>query len=109
DSQYFIMYADVPNFTKLTYVFDVSGLRLGTSHVQVEHYNADPDTLAQAKVPHGKLSRHTWKCSGIFGGTVREYSVYVPAQYDPKGPPACVMVFQDGAAYLALRTTTVFD
>jgi len=26
--------------------------------------------------------------------------VYVPAQYKPDGPPACLMVFQDGSAFL---------
>src|SRR5262249_53443162 len=31
--------------------------------------------------------------------TVRDYWVYVPAQYDPK-TPACVMVFQDGGSYM---------
>ena len=38
-----------------------------------------------------------WK-STIFPDTIREYSVYVPAQYDAS-KPACVMVFQDGHAY----------
>ena len=32
-------------------------------------------------------------------GTVRRYSVYVPAQYDA-AKPAALMVFQDGHSYL---------
>ena len=50
--------------------------------------------------------------SKIFPGTVRDYWVYVPAQYDGK-KPACVMVFQDGGSYVnakgQFRVPTVFD
>ena len=45
-------------------------------------------------------------------GTVRDYWVYVPAQYDGK-KPACVMVFQDGGSYVnakgQFRVPIVFD
>jgi enterochelin esterase family protein len=48
----------------------------------------------------------------IFPGTVRDYWVYVPAQYDGK-TPACVMVFQDGKGYVdekgSFRVPIVFD
>ena len=58
----------------------------------------------------GKVSTHSWK-SRIFAGTIRYYSVYVPAQYE--GEKAAVMVFQDGHAYLGrkgqFRTPTVLD
>ncbi len=44
--------------------------------------------------------------------TVRQYWIYVPAQYDP-AKPAALMVFQDGHQYVALdrdyRVPTVFD
>ena len=43
---------------------------------------------------------------------MRDYWVYVPAQYDP-ATPACVMVFQDGGGYAkadgAWRVPVVFD
>jgi enterochelin esterase family protein len=52
-----------------------------------------------------------WK-SQVFEGTERDYWVYVPAQYDPAGPP-CLMVFQDGGGYVgekgAWRVPVVFD
>ena len=71
-----------------------------------------PDSEPQPGVPQGKITQHTWK-SNIFPGTVRNYWIYVPAQYDPKGPPACVMVFQDGGSYQNpkgdFRTPVVFD
>jgi enterochelin esterase family protein len=106
----FILFADVPNFTEMLYEYDVSGKRTGAGLVQVEHYNPDPASLPQGNVPRGKVTKHTWK-SKVFAGTVRNYYVYVPAQYDPKGAPACVMVFQDGSSYLGpvFRTTTTLD
>ncbi len=70
-----------------------------------------PDSKRQEGVPKGKIEKHTWR-SKIFDGTIREYYVYVPAQYDGS-TPACVMVFQDGAAYVKEdgehRTPIVFD
>ena len=48
----------------------------------------------------------------MFADTVRNYWVYVPKQYDP-AKPACVMVFQDGHAYVDehgdFRVPMVFD
>jgi enterochelin esterase family protein len=76
-----------------------------------ETYKLGPDSQVQPGVPEGKLTKHTWK-SNIFPGTVRDYWVYVPAQYDGK-EPAAVMVFQDGWSYAnpkgQFRTTIVFD
>ena len=44
-------------------------------------YPLGPDSRRQPGVPEGKLEKHTWT-SAIFPGTVRDYWVYVPAQYD---------------------------
>lgn len=74
-------------------------------------YALGPDSLEQPGVPQGKVTKYQWR-SEIFPGTVRDYYVYVPAQYDPD-KPACVMVFQDGHAYVDrnghFRVPTVFD
>lgn len=71
-----------------------------------------PDRVAQADVPQGKLTSAQFRESRIFPGTVRDYSVYVPAQYDPK-QPAALMVFMDGAGYARaggnFRVPVVFD
>jgi enterochelin esterase-like enzyme len=76
-----------------------------------DDYKHGPDSMEQPDVPKGKVTQHTWT-STIFPGTVRDYWVYVPAQYDPK-TPACVMVFQDGGGYVNrtgdFRVPTVFD
>jgi enterochelin esterase family protein len=45
----------------------------------------------------GKMSWQTMK-SKVFAGTIRQYGVYVPKQYDGK-TEAALMVFQDGHAY----------
>src|SRR5215475_11783303 len=76
-----------------------------------DDYKLGVDSEEKADVPKGTVTKSTWK-SEIFPGTVRDYWVYVPAQYDEK-KPACVMVFQDGGSYLdlkgAFRVPTVFD
>ncbi|MBI1916062.1 MAG: SMP-30/gluconolactonase/LRE family protein [Planctomycetes bacterium] len=53
----------------------------------------------------GEVKKYTFDKSKIFPGTVRDYWVYVPRQYDPK-KPACVYVNQDGIQYNA---PAVFD
>jgi gluconolactonase len=63
---------------------------------------ADEQTSA---VPRGEVTKYTFDKSKIFPGTVREYWVYVPKQFDP-AKPACVHVNQDGIQYNA---PAVFD
>lgn len=60
-----------------------------------EKYPVHPDSKVQEGVPKGKLVGPLKWESKIFPGTVREYGIYVPAQYDGK-KPACVLVVQDG-------------
>ncbi|MDW8265984.1 MAG: alpha/beta hydrolase-fold protein [Gemmataceae bacterium] len=78
-----------------------------------DDYQLGPDSLEHPEVPKGKVTKHRWK-SEIFPGTVRDYWIYVPTQYDP-AKPANVMVFQDGATYVnttekgLFRVPTVFD
>ena len=67
----------------------------GSVIAQDEKYPVHPDSQPQAGVPTGEvLGPFTWK-SRIFPGTVREYGLYVPKQYDG-AKAACVMVVQDG-------------
>ena len=79
--------------------------------VQDEPYKRPPEAERVEGVPQGKITHGSWK-STIFEGTIREYWVYVPAQYDGK-TPAAVMVFQDGHSYVgekgAFRVPIVFD
>lgn len=75
-------------------------------------YQLGPDSKPKEGVPAGKVTDYEWKESKVFPGTIRRYSVYVPAQYDP-GKPAALMVFQDGHTYLKpdgdFRAPVVFD
>ncbi len=58
----------------------------------------DADRQVHAGVPVGNISSGEFTDSQIFPGTRRDYSLYVPAQYDP-AQPANLMVFMDGANY----------
>jgi sugar lactone lactonase YvrE/enterochelin esterase-like enzyme len=64
-----------------------------------------PAAVAADAAPKGEITKYTFDQSKIFPGTVRDYWVYVPRQYDP-GKPACVYINQDGIQYNA---PAVFD
>lgn len=70
-----------------------------------------PDSKRQDGVPKGTVTRHELR-SEVFPGTLRQFSVYTPAQYEA-GKEAAVIVFQDGHAYLGeggqMRATVVMD
>lgn len=68
-------------------------------------YVLGPDSKPHEGVPKGTFTQHVWKESKNFPGTIHDYWVYVPAQYDGK-TPACVFVCQDGRQYNA---PVVFD
>lgn len=75
-------------------------------------YKHGPDSEPHDGVPRGKVTKMPpWK-SKVFEGTVRDWWVYVPAQYDD-AKPAGVMVFQDGVSYQNpkgdYRVPVVFD
>ncbi|WP_182865413.1 alpha/beta hydrolase-fold protein [Rhodopirellula sp. JC639] len=54
-----------------------------------------PDAIANDSVPQGTVEQmEPWE-SDIFAGTVRDWAIYVPAQYKNE-QPAALMVFQDG-------------
>lgn len=75
-------------------------------------YKLGPDSEAQPNVPHGTLTPWVQLPSEAYPGTLHDYCVYVPAQYDPK-TPAAFMIFQDGQAFTGpkgdYRVPNVFD
>ena len=77
-----------------------------------EPYKPGPDSLPQEGVPRGEVTKYSWTNSAVYPGTVRDYWIYVPKQYDV-ARPACLMVFQDGGSYVGtngdFRVPTVFD
>jgi gluconolactonase len=81
------------------------GLFAARSVLASDDYKLGPDSLPQAGVPKGDITRYSIT-SKVFPGTKRDYSVYVPKQYDP-AKPACIMFFQDGGG--GLNVNIVFD
>lgn len=74
-----------------------------------DEYPVPPEGVVKEGVPQGKVEGPFEFRSSIFAGTVREYWVYVPAQYDPSKPP-CLMIVQDGlGAAKNWRLPTVLD
>ena len=71
-----------------------------------------PDHRENSTVPHGTVTQMPPWESKIFEGTIRDWWVYVPAQYKAE-KPAAVMVFQDGKGYVSTkgnwRVPIVFD
>src|SRR5438045_3799388 len=77
-----------------------------------EPHKLGPDPLRHDRVPQGTATQMPARKSATFPRTVRDWWLYVPAQYDDK-KPACVMIFQDGGGYVSekgsFRTPIVFD
>lgn len=103
---------------KFPVFFALSLAAAGVLHSQetapkAKEYPFGPESERKEGVPQGTVTKHVWK-STIYPETLREYFVYVPAQYDPAGSEkAAVMVFQDGHAYVdekgQVRVPVVFD
>lgn len=81
----------------------IQGILLGQT--TAISYPVDSASVEHAGVPKGELIKLSFSKSAIFTGTVRDYWIYVPAQYDP-AKPACVYVNQDGIQW---KAPTVFD
>lgn len=74
---------------------------------QAETYPVPPESVKQAGVPAGTVTKGSYSESAIFPGTTRDFAVYVPAAYDGS-EPAALMVFQDGLGYLD-KVPVTFD
>ncbi len=87
-------------------------MALSLSAMAADQFKPTPYHDVQPGVPQGKLIAYTNWTSKVFTNTVRDWWVYVPAQYKAE-KPAKVMVFQDGHDYVNLkgswRVPTVFD
>ena len=75
-------------------------------------YLLGPESEAHPGVPKGKVTDWEKLPSNAYPGTLHDFCVYVPAQYDP-ATPASLMILQDGQAWLRttgeLRATQVID
>lgn len=77
-----------------------------------EVYHLGPDSAPQEGVPQGVVTAWEQLQSEAYPGTLHDFCVYVPAQYEA-GKPAALMIFQDGQAWVRLtgdyRVPYVFD
>ena len=77
-----------------------------------DDYKLGPDSKPQEGVPQGEIIEGEFVGKTIYPGTVRDFWIYVPQQYDAS-KPACLMVFQDGGGYVNpkghSRVPVVFD
>ncbi len=75
-------------------------------------YKLGPDSLEQPNVPRGTVGPWQKLPSNAYPGTLHDYCVYTPAQYNP-AHPAALMIFQDGQAWMSsggdYHVPTVFD
>jgi len=75
-------------------------------------YKLGPDSEQHPGVPQGQVTKWTQLPSEAYPGTLHDYCVYVPAQYNP-ATPASLLILQDGQAWLRLtgdyRTPYVLD
>jgi len=98
----------------LPFVALALGLAMTPSHAAPEDdaYQPGPDSEAHAGVPEGRVTAWEQLPSQAYPGTLHDFCVYVPAQYDPS-TPASLMILQDGHAWLNLageiRATRVLD
>jgi enterochelin esterase-like enzyme len=77
----------------------VAAVLAGQAASGSDTYVPGPDSMRQPGVPQGSVEGPLEWRSQIFPGTIRQYWIYVPAQYD-RGRAAAVMVFQDGHTYV---------
>jgi len=89
-------------------------LSVQSAAAQAQTYQLGPESLVQESVPHGRVVQGSYTSpeDGIYPGTVRDYWVSIPAQYEP-GHPAALVVFNDGSGYASenghSRVPTVLD
>lgn len=106
NSDVYALAATFPEGTAMRWSYDVDGEKRGGGPLEV--YRTHPDSREQPGVPKGTvIPQPRWR-SQIFAGTVRDWSIYVPAQYRPD-QPAAVMIFQDGVRTYQAHLPTVFD
>ena len=81
-------------------------------HAADADYVLGPDSQPHDGVTKGEVRNFTLADSKAFPGTTREWSIYIPKQYDA-AKPACAMVFFDGPGYAkadgGFRVPVVFD
>ena len=107
DTGVYALAVSLPEGTAMRCTYRVAGHAPARESI-IEVYTIPPDSREKPGVPRGTLGKQPAWRSTIFPGTVRDWWLYVPAQYTGQRP-ACTMVFQDGGQYYKDTVPTVFD
>lgn len=83
----------------LSFFIAVFAIVFGTSLATAVEFPTPPEAVREDGVPVGELKRGVFTSTGLYPGTAREYAVYIPAQYDPAGDEAALMVYHDGNGF----------
>jgi enterochelin esterase family protein len=97
----------IPTDTKFSYAYTVGDRTFGRGVVEMPKWSYPPESQEQPGRAYGKVVPLKFR-SEIFQND-RTGAIYVPAAYRAEGPPAALMVFQDGDAYLKEHAGTVVD
>jgi len=97
----------VPTDTKFSYAFSAGGKTYGNRDVTMRDWKYPPESAEQPGKAYGKYTPLKFR-SRVFDND-RTGWIYVPAAHKPGGPPAALMVFQDGDAYKREHVGTVVD
>lgn len=100
----FVAAAQLAHGAAVRWCYEVAGARVGGG--QTETYRSHPNSHERPDVPKGRLvAMPPWR-SQIFAGTIRDWSIYLPAQ---TVGPAATMIFQDGVRFYQDFVPPVFD
>jgi enterochelin esterase-like enzyme len=97
----------IPTDTKFAYSYTVGDRTFGHGTVEMPGWKYPPESAEMPGRSYGKTIPLSFR-SDVFRNQ-RTGAIYVPAEYQPTGPPAALMVFQDGDAYLKEHVGTVVD
>ena len=107
-----VLVTEMPNFTEVGYRIESEGMPRVAGTVHIEHFDYTADSQPQQGVPQGKLEKFEWNTSKVFPDTLRDVTVYLPANYK-SGEETCLMVWQDGTRHVdpngPMRASVVFD
>lgn len=102
---------ELPNALRWLWSEDAESTQLPATQTKPP-WEPHPDAVVQPGVPQGTVKKMPPWESKIFPGTIRDWAIYVPAQYE-KNQPAALMVFQDGERMRDMngrwRIPVVFD
>ena len=97
----------IPSDTKFAYHYLVGGKRIGGRTVEMPDWKYPPESSEQPGRAYGRYLPLKFR-SKVFNND-RTGWLYVPAAYKGDGPPAALMVFQDGDEYKKERVGTVVE